>query len=213
MAQLHARQGRGRAMWVADGTIGSCCACGVRRAPVRLAGPRAAGLRSRSGFSLIELMIAMVVLLIGLLALWGLHSAAISSNANAYRLGIATILAQDGIEQLMEETFLATYANPDLDTTICGGAFPPVVQDGLEDLPCALDGAGVRVNGLGNTDATQGPVIFLRTYHVEQVSTSTNARLLIRIRVTYQDPHTRKRHGVTMGTTRMSDSYDPMDLG
>lgn len=172
--------------------------------------------RQRSGgFTLLELLIAMAVLLIGLLALWGLHSAAITSNANAYRLGISTILAQDALEQIYGETYISAslYSNPDLDTTTCGGAFPAVTIDGLEELPCYVDGSTIRVNGLGGTDATMGPVIYLRTYHLEDVVGSVNARLLIRVRVTYEDPHTGKRHGVTMGTTRTVDGYDPQNLG
>jgi hypothetical protein len=156
-------------------------------------------------------MIALAVMMIGLLALWGLHGAAISSNANAYRLGVGTILAHDAMEQLYTETYTITYANPDLDVTLCGGVFPLAVVDGLEPLPCSLDGVGVRVNGLGNTNNTLGPVLFLRTYHVQHVDASAD-RLLIRVRVTYGDP-AGKRHGVTIGATRMSDGYDPLNLG
>jgi len=167
---------------------------------------------SPSGFTLIELMIAMAVLLIGMVALWTLHAAAITSNANAYRLGISTVLAQDLLEQLYGETWMVSYPNPDLDTALCGGAFPAATTDGLEDLPCTKDGASVRVNGLGNVDATLGPVMYLRTYHLETMAGGVD-RVLIRVRVTYEEPNTGKRHGVTMGTTRMADGYDPLDLG
>jgi len=159
------------------------------------------------------LLIALAVMLIGLTALWGLHGAAISSNANAYRLGVATILAHDTMEQLHSETFTVGYSNPDLDLAACGGVFPPVVIDGLEPLPCSLDGLNIRVNGLGNTDNTLGPVLFLRTYHVQYVDPTSADRLLLRVRVTYGDPHTGKRHGVTIGATRMADGYDPLNLG
>ncbi len=169
--------------------------------------------RSNSGgFTLIELLIAMAVMMIGLLALWSLHGAAIQSNANAYRLGISTVLAQDSLEQIYGETWMISYSNPDLSTATCGGIFPAPTADGLEDLPCFIDGAAVRVNGLGNVNATLGPVMYLRTYHVETMTGGVD-RLLIRVRVTYEDPHTGKRHGVTMGTTRMADGYDPLDLG
>ncbi len=165
-----------------------------------------------AGFTLIELIIAMAVMLIGLLALWGLHAAAISSNANAYRLGISTVLAQDGLEQLYGETWMDTFTNADLDPATCGGTFPAPTVDGLENLPCFLDGTNVKVNGLGNVDATLGPVIYLRTYHTELMTGGTD-RMFIRVRVTYEDPNTAKRHGVTMGTTRMTSTYDPQDLG
>jgi prepilin-type N-terminal cleavage/methylation domain-containing protein len=169
-----------------------------------------------SGFTLIELMIAMAVMLIGLLALWGLHAAAISSNANAYRLGISTILAQDALEQLASETYIVNFTSLAVDPGACGGAgFPLPTEDGLEPLPCSVDSndASARVNALANFDATQGPVMYLRTHHVQTVANSIRPRILIRVRVTYQDPHTGKRHGVTMGTTRSIDTYDPMDQG
>ena len=161
-----------------------------------------------AGFTLIELLIALAVLLIGLLALWRLQAAAIASNANSYRLGLATTLAQDGLEQLMGQTYVAGYIDPDLNCAAMP-AFPPATVDGLETL-CPLDG-GLRVNGLGSTNAGLGPTIFLRSFHTQQVTSGAANRLLIRVRVTYGSPHTNKRHGVTVGATRMLDSWDPLD--
>lgn len=164
--------------------------------------------RRVAGFTLIELLIALAVLLIGLLALWRLQAAAISSNANSYRLGLATTLAQDGLEQLMGQTYVAGYIDPDLNCTTMP-TFPPASVDGLETL-CPLDGS-LRVNGLGNTNAALGPTIFLRSFHTENLIAGNASRLLIRVRVTYGDPNTNKRHGVTVGATRMLDSWDPLD--
>lgn len=167
-----------------------------------------------SGFTLIELLIALAVLLIGLSALWGLHAAAITNNANAHRLGMATILAQDALEDLYGETWIDGYSNPRFDLTDCGGTFPIVTTDGLEPLPCNVEGGSttIWVNSLANTTATLAPVSYLRTYHVELIGAGTN-RMLVRVRVTFSDPGTGKRHGVTMGATRMQDGYDPLGLG
>ena len=164
------------------------------------------------GFTLIELLIALAVLLIGLLALWSLHAAAITSNANSYRLGIATTLAQDSLEQLFNETLTLSSSNADLDPATCGGVFPPAVIDGLEELPCFVDGTSVRVNGLGNIDATLGPTIFLRTYHIADMSTNDHPQLMLRVRVTYEEPDTGKRHGVTLGALRVGDRYNPLGV-
>lgn len=167
---------------------------------------------TQRGFTLIELLIAMVVMTIGLLALWSMHNAALASNANAYRLGLATTLAQDGLERLMRETYqdtqFATNNSALLDTATCGGVFPPLAVDGLEDLPCSFD-QSLRVNGLGNPNAAEGPVVFLRTYHLENIAAGQGQdRLLIRVRVTYVDA-AGTRHGVTIGTTRTADQYNP----
>jgi len=164
------------------------------------------------GFTLIELLIALAVLLIGLLALWSLHAAAITSNANSYRLGIATTLAQDALEGLFNETLTLSSSNTDLDTATCGGVFPPASVDGLENLSCFIDGVDTRVNGLGNINVTLGPTIFLRTYHVADLSTNDHPQLMLRVRVTYEEPETGKRHGVTLGALRVGDRYNPLGV-
>jgi prepilin-type N-terminal cleavage/methylation domain-containing protein len=161
-----------------------------------------------AGFTLIELLLALTILLIGLTALWRLQATAIASNANAYRLGLATILAQDGLEQLMGQTYVAGYIDPDLNCAALPN-FPAATVDGLETL-CPLDG-GLRVNGLGNTTVALGPTIFLRSFHSMPLTAGNPNRLLLRVRVTYGNPHTGKRHGVTIGATRLLDSWDPLD--
>lgn len=178
--------------------------------------PRRSSRRAR-GFTLIELMIALACLLVGLLALWQLHGATLLADANAHRLGMATMLAQDAMEKLMAETFISRdqYTNPDVDPAGalgCGIAFPASDADGLDSLPCGVDGVGTLVNSLGTTDATQGPAMFLRTYHVDFVPGETD-RIVITTRVTYEEALTGKRHGVTLAATRSVDRYDPMDLG
>ena len=165
-----------------------------------------------SGFTLIEMLIAMAVLTIGLVSLWSLHAYAIAANANSYRLGISTMLAQDAMEKLMAETYISNYSNPDLNPALYG-LYPAATTDGLEDLTGFLDGVGIRVNGLGNTDGTQGPLIYLRTFHVQYVDIAATDQLLVRVRVTYDDPNTAKRHGVTIASTRLNDRYDPQGLG
>lgn len=57
------------------------------------------------GFTLIELMIAMVVLGIGILALIQMQVAAMSGNSSANQMTIATTLAQDQIERLKRLSF------------------------------------------------------------------------------------------------------------
>ena len=164
------------------------------------------------GFTLIELLVAMAVLVIGLVALWSMHNYAIASNANSYRLGVATMLAQDAMEKLMAEPLLANYSNIDLDPTTYG-TFPPSTVDGLETLPGFIDGVNQRVNGLGNSTVADGPLIYLRSFHVAYQDATAQDQVLIRVRVTYDDPATGKRHGVTVAATRTHDRYDPMGLG
>jgi len=57
-----------------------------------------AGARSREGFSLIELLVAMLVLSTGLLGLGRLTVGVIEGNRASRDHGVATLLAQDRIE-------------------------------------------------------------------------------------------------------------------
>lgn len=154
----------------------------------------------------------MAVLVVGLLALWSLHAASIEASSRAYRIGIATMLAQDAMEDLLAETWIPGA------TGSCGtdyavmAAFPGTAADGLDDLPGLVDGIlGQRVNSLGSVDVTLGPLMFLRTYHVQLAGAETD-HVLIRVRVTYIDD-AGKRHGVTLATTRLQDRYDPTSCG
>ena len=56
-------------------------------------------LRSRGGFSLIEVLIALVILAVGLLGLALFQTTAIKGNAIASKWTVATELAQDRIER------------------------------------------------------------------------------------------------------------------
>ena len=63
------------------------------------------------GFTLIELMIAMIVLGIGILALIEMQVAAMSGNSSANQMTIATTLAQDQIERLKGLSFFDAALN------------------------------------------------------------------------------------------------------
>ena len=54
----------------------------------------------RQGFTLIEVLVGMVVLVLGLFALSSLQTASIGSHASSQQMTIATMLAQDKIEEL-----------------------------------------------------------------------------------------------------------------
>ena len=62
------------------------------------------------GFTLIELMISTFILAVGVLALLNLQAADINTNAESNRLAIATVVAQDIMENLM----LLDYDDPAL---------------------------------------------------------------------------------------------------
>jgi type IV pilus modification protein PilV len=60
------------------------------------------------GFTILELLVAMLVLAVGILALIDMQVAAISGNSSANQMTVATTLAQDQIEQLKRLDFFDT---------------------------------------------------------------------------------------------------------
>ncbi len=59
----------------------------------------------RNGFSLIEVLIALVLLTVGLLALGGMQIVSIKGNSFSRGVTQATVLAQDKLEELRELPF------------------------------------------------------------------------------------------------------------
>lgn len=67
--------------------------------------------RNNRGFTLIEVMISMVVLLIGMLGVMGMQYFAVAGNTSSIEMRIATDFAQDLIEQSMATPY-ANLNNP-----------------------------------------------------------------------------------------------------
>jgi len=84
-------------------------------------------MKMQKGFTLIEVMIAMVVLLVGILGVMSMQYYSVSGNASSREMRIATGLSQQLIEQLKATPYaeLASGADPDpvpvAETTISGG--------------------------------------------------------------------------------------------
>lgn len=79
---------------------------------------------SAKGFSLVEVMVALVILLIGMLGIMGMQYYAVSGNANSRELRMATNLGQDMIETLKSTAYDNLATNADIPTSnvwISGG--------------------------------------------------------------------------------------------
>ena len=101
-----------------------------------------------SGSSLIEVMIAMAVLTVGLLAMWHLHMVGITATAAGRRHTVATALAQElvsGLEQL-------AFADPLLSANVSGSSVPSGGIFGR-----LVDGSGAVISGAHDFDATPVP--------------------------------------------------------
>lgn len=69
---------------------------------------------SDNGFSLIEVMVAMVVLLIGMLGVMGMQYYSVSGNAASRELRIATNLTQQLVEQMKSTPYIGLVSNTDV---------------------------------------------------------------------------------------------------
>jgi len=77
---------------------------------------------NNKGFSLIEMLIAVTILAVGLLAVAGLQVTAIQGNSQGSSISQATTLAEDRIEAIrnMDYAAISFASNPDIETNVDG---------------------------------------------------------------------------------------------
>lgn len=123
---------------------------------------------TRQGFTIIEVLIAMVVLVLALFSLSSLQTFSIGSNTSSQRMTIAAILAQDKLEELKTaawtDTQLSDTANNFVDTNADG--IPDYFDWNLTADHTNADGPGGAANPIdanGNNSPTGG---YTRTWNV-----------------------------------------------
>jgi type IV pilus assembly protein PilV len=75
------------------------------------------GLRRKSGFTLLEVLVAMVVLSIGLLGLSGLQTSSLRNNHSAFLRSQATLVSNDIIDRMRANRDSATNGDYDIAYT------------------------------------------------------------------------------------------------
>jgi prepilin-type N-terminal cleavage/methylation domain-containing protein len=80
---------------------------------------RGKGRNRQQGYSLVEVMVAILILTIGLLALAKMQTQAVASNSFGNQLTQATFLAQDKLEELrlLNECYLEVIGRPEITWT------------------------------------------------------------------------------------------------
>jgi type IV pilus modification protein PilV len=102
------------------------------------------------GFTIIELLIAVVVLAVGILALIEMQVAAINGNGSANHMTVATTLAQDQIERLKRLDYFDTALKDDTDKANNGALTTPTATTSFDhtDANNPLNESGVTTPGL-----------------------------------------------------------------
>ena len=107
--------------------------------------------KTQEGFSLIEVMISMVILMVGLIALLGVFGIAMAATQTSQLNGTAKQLANEAIESILTARETANVTWTQIQNTGSGGIFVP----GFVAIDCA------GVDGIVGTadDAACGPQI------------------------------------------------------
>jgi len=169
------------------------------------------GKHRQFGFSMVEVLVAILLLTVGLLALAKMQTQAVASNNYGNQLTEATFLAQDKLEELrlLNECYLAVIAKPELDWTaedqsvvnnynsqlsdsVANWSEIDTDSDGIPDQFSWLaapdhtngDGPGAVANPIDVTGAAASAGGYTRTWYVADNKPLTKAKNL-RVRVTW----------------------------
>lgn len=159
--------------------------------------------RRRSGFTLIEALIASALLGFSLIVMFGFHSQAVRSNMHARKMTDCTYLAQAEMEELLSLPWTSASRPTDLQDL---GSDPTTASSPWAFLEHPNSGAKpTAVNAAGESTSTLGEPIYYVTWDVEDMdSDGTWARL--RVRCQYYDNDFGRWHGTTISAYRFRDS-------
>ena len=153
-------------------------------------------LHSRSGFTLVEVLIASAVLGAALVVMFGFHSQAVRANMNARRDTDCVFLAQTQMERVLT----LPWTSVGRPTELSGGWSTPSMWD-----PLATVDPSSPVNGANNHDDAQGPSIYTLSWDVQDMD-ADGLWARIRVRCTYYDAAFGTYHGTTVSSFRFRDS-------
>ena len=144
-------------------------------------------MKNEKGFSLLEVLIALVILALGLLALGNMQVMGIGGNASGQKITTATTLAQDALEGLTN----VPYNTVDLRAAADGTADNfytdyPEFNNGFVD-PC-------------NCKTFMG-IDYVRTYMVDRDYPVAGETMTIQVTVTWND-QAGNPHSVTTASVR-----------
>lgn len=141
--------------------------------------------RNEKGFSLLEVLIALVILALGLLALGNMQVMGIGGNASGQKMTTAATLAQDALEGLINLPYNTLDIRAPIDGTY--GNFDT-------DFP-------EYNNGVAGASKTFMGVAYVRTYRVDRDYPIAGQTMTIEAAVTWND-QSGNPHSVTTASVR-----------
>jgi len=171
-------------------------------------------LSSRAGFTLVEVLVALTILVIGLLGVALLQVVSIQGNTFSREMGVATALGQDMLEKL--KTLEWTELN--VDSALAAGDHP-VSDDVNRDLdgdgapPYLAVGVGtaniIDERGFGAADAGRGPLLYTRTWTITDDEPAANMKT-IEVTVLWKEKGTTDR-SVTISGVKVCSAPPGVD--
>ncbi len=138
-------------------------------------------LKGSGGFTLVEVLVAMFILSVGLMAVAGLQTTAISGNSSAKDLTVAVQLAEEMIDRIGASGGNSPWDYNGLDTSNCN-ALSGRAQGDCNQWKARLEDP---VQGLGNVTGTvavtrNSPINYTATVTVTVSWRSSSRRVVLR---------------------------------
>lgn len=158
--------------------------------------PLATRCGSQRGFSLVETLVASVILATTLVSLAELIGMAVKSNASARTSTVATVLAAQKLEQLRALTFgFNARGGPITDTTTETGVSPPQPTGGTGLTPSTVNTLVTSVDGyvdyldgdgrvVGRGTAIPPGTVYIRRWMITPVPANPETTLIVQVFVT-----------------------------
>lgn len=157
--------------------------------------PRSRGASAESGFSLVEVLVASVVLMVGLIAVAQMFVISTNTNREARRVTTTAIMAQQKIEQLRALAWgFDDFGLPISDYSSNVSVTPPTSTGGSGLLPSPANALTTSTTGFVDyldeygawvgTGTTPPPAaIYVRRWSIEPLPTNPNNTLVFQVAV------------------------------